>query len=218
MIEQNVKALLAQVPAGVEVVAAVKTRTAAEIMAAVNAGIRIIGHNYIQEARALADTLPQSKNFGRHFIGHLQSNKARDAVKLCDTVQTVDSVKLARALNGECAKLGKTIDILVEINSGKEENKAGVMPEDADELVLQIRELSNIRLKGLMTMGPFLDEPQDMRPYFKLTKEIFDRINSSLPAAEKMTCLSMGMTDSWRVAVEEGSNMIRVGTLLFGPR
>ena len=92
------------------------------------------------------------------------------------------------------------------------------MPEDAAELVAQIRELSNIRLKGLMTMGPFLDEPEDMRPYFKLTKEIFDRINSSLPEAEKMTCLSMGMTDSWRVAVEEGSNMIRVGTLLFGPR
>ena len=205
-------------PAGVELVGAVKTRTAQEIIEAVGAGLRHIGHNYVQEARALEPAMAGVTGVTRHFIGHLQTNKARDAVRLFDSVQTVDSVRLALVLDRECAKQGKSVDILIEINSGREEAKAGVMPEQAEALAREIAALEHVRLRGLMTMGPLLENPEDMRPYFRLTRDLFTRISAALAPERALDRLSMGMTDSWRVAVSEGSNMVRIGTMIFGPR
>ena len=219
MIAENVKRLLARLPAGVELVAAVKTRSGAEVAEALDAGLAHVGHNYVQEARAMDEALaPRRAGFRNHLIGHLQTNKAREAVRLFDVVQTVDSLRLAEALEKECSRQDKTLDILVEVNSGREENKAGVMPEAAEALVRGLFGFGRLRVAGLMTMGPFLDRAEDMRPYFRLTRGLFDGINASLPAERRLTVLSMGMTDSWEVAVAEGSNMIRVGTLIFGAR
>ena len=216
MIADNVKSILAELPPGVEIVAAAKTRTAAEIVDAIEAGVRIIGENYVQEA---ADVFPAVGRRARwHFIGHLQSNKVKRAVEIFDLVETVDSIALGREIDKRSASAGKTMDILVEVNSGREPQKAGVLPEDVEPLVRSLTALPHLRVLGLMTMGPFEGDPEDSRPYFIETRKVWDALNAlSIPGAE-MRHLSMGMTNSWRVAVEEGANLVRIGTAIFGPR
>jgi pyridoxal phosphate enzyme (YggS family) len=216
MIASNVTAILAELPPGVELVAAAKTRTAAEILEAINAGIRIVGENYVQEA---ADVFPAVGRLARwHFIGHLQSNKVKKAVEIFDLVETVDSVALGREIDKRAAAAGKTMDILIEVNSGRESQKSGVLPEEAEPLVRALVGLPNLRVLGLMTMGPFEGDPEDSRPYFKETRRVWDALKSlAIPGAE-MRRLSMGMTNSWRVAIEEGANLVRIGTAIFGPR
>jgi hypothetical protein len=152
------------------------------------------------------------------MIGHLQSNKAKKAVKIFDMIETVDSVKLAKAIDKGCGNIGKMMPILIEINSGEEPQKAGVMPGDAVALIKEISELGNIKVMGLMTMGPFAGDPEDARPYFQKTRELFEEIKKlSLPGVE-MKYLSMGMSNSYEVALEEGANMVRIGTSIFGER
>jgi len=216
VIADNVKSILAELPPGVEIVAAAKTRTAAEIVDAIEAGVRIIGENYVQEA---ADVFPAVGRRARwHFIGHLQSNKVKRAVEIFDLVETVDSIALGREIDKRSASAGKTMDILVEVNSGREPQKAGVLPEDVEPLVRSLTALPHLRVLGLMTMGPFEGDPEDSRPYFIETRKVWDALNAlSIPGAE-MRHLSMGMTNSWRVAVEEGANLVRIGTAIFGPR
>ena len=153
-----------------------------------------------------------------HMIGHLQSNKAKKAVKIFDVIETVDSIKLAKAIDKACADIGKVMSVLIEINSGEEIQKAGVLPEDAVSLVRDISELKNIKIMGLMTMGPFAGDPEDARPYFQKTKKLFEEIKKTdLPGVE-MGYLSMGMSNSYKVALEEGANMVRIGTKIFGER
>jgi pyridoxal phosphate enzyme (YggS family) len=153
-----------------------------------------------------------------HMIGHLQSNKAKKAVRLFDMIETVDSVKLARAIDKACSNIDKIMSVLIEINSGEEPQKAGVLPEDAVSLIREIAVFKNIRIMGLMTMGPFSGDPEDARPYFIKTKRLFDEIRGmGIPGVE-MRHLSMGMSNSYRVAIEEGANMIRIGTIIFGER
>ncbi len=215
-VRASVEALLAQVPPGVDVVAAVKTQSPERILEALEAGIRHIGHNYIQEAKASHPSVGARARW--HFIGHLQTNKAREAARLFDMVQTVDSLRLAQALDQECRKLSRTLDILLEVNSGREPNKAGLPPEEVLDAARQIAPLPNVRIRGLMTMGPLLADPEAYRPYFRLTRDLFRELaDAQLPGVEA-ACLSMGMSDSWRVAVEEGATMVRMGTLLFGLR
>jgi pyridoxal phosphate enzyme (YggS family) len=215
-IAAGVKAILAQLPAGVELVAAAKTRTAAEILEAVEAGVAIIGENYVQEA---ADVFPAVGRRARwHFIGHLQSNKAKKAVEIFDLVETVDSAALGRELDKRASAAGRTMEALVEINSGHEPQKAGVMPEDAEALVRALAALPRLRVQGLMTMGPFEGDPEDSRPYFKETRRVFDALRAAAIPGVEMRRLSMGMSHSWRVAVEEGATMVRLGTAIFGPR
>jgi pyridoxal phosphate enzyme (YggS family) len=152
------------------------------------------------------------------MIGHLQTNKAKKAVRIFDMIETVDSMKIANAINKECAKTGKIMPVLIEINSAEEPQKAGVMPDKAVELIREISGLEHIRIEGLMTIGPFLDNPEGLRPYFRKTKELFEKIKGmNLPNIE-MKYLSMGMSDSYRIAIEEGANMVRIGTKIFGPR
>jgi pyridoxal phosphate enzyme (YggS family) len=212
----NVKAVLAALPPGVELVAAAKTRTAAEILEAVEAGVRTVGENYVQEA---AEVFPAIGHRVRwHFIGHLQTNKVKRAVEIFDLVETVDSLALGREIDKRAAAAGRTLDVLVEVNSGREPQKAGVMPDDAEALVRSLAALPRLRVLGLMTMGPYEGDPEDSRPYFRETRRVFEALKQAVIPGIEMRHLSMGMSHSWRAAVEEGATMVRLGTALFGPR
>ena len=216
MIKENVSKILQELPEGVSLVGAAKTRTPQEILEAVEAGLEIIGENYVQEAERAFQVVGGKAKW--HMIGHLQSNKAKNAVRVFDLIETVDSIKLARAIDSACGNIDKVMPILMEINSGEESQKAGVMPEDAISLARDMSELNNIKLMGLMTMGPFAGDPEDSRPYFQKTKKLFEEIKEmGLPGVE-MKYLSMGMSNSYKVALEEGANVVRIGTKLFGER
>lgn len=216
MIQENIQQILAELPAGVTLVAAAKTRSVEEILEAARAGLQVVGENYIQEAEAAFARIGDKLRW--HMIGHLQRNKAKKAVRIFDMIETVDSFRLAAEIDKQCAKMGKTMEILVEINSGEEEQKAGVMPEEAVSLVQDLAGLENIKVLGLMTMGPFAGDPEDARPYFKKTKAIFDELKAVAIPNVEMKELSMGMSNSYRVAVEEGATMVRIGTRIFGER
>jgi pyridoxal phosphate enzyme (YggS family) len=216
MIEENVRKILEEIPPGIQLVAAAKTRTPEEIGQAVEAGVRIIGENYVQEAQAAQAVI--GKRVKWHFIGHLQTNKVKKAVEIFDMIETVDSMKLAQEINKRCATLAKTMPILIEINSGRELQKFGVLPEETLELIRDISALKNVRIKGLMTMGPFSGDPEEARPYFSVTRQLFEKIKVLDLTDSEMKFLSMGMTNSYRVAIEEGANIVRIGTKIFGER
>ncbi|HDP97707.1 MAG TPA: YggS family pyridoxal phosphate-dependent enzyme [bacterium] len=215
-IHDSVKTIMQNLPDGVRLLAAAKTRTPDEVKAAVDAGIQIIGYNYVQEAEQMYQIIGNRVQW--HMIGHLQRNKAKKAVRLFDMIETIDSVRLAKTVDRRCAEIGKVMPVLIEINSGREENKAGVLPEQVDMVIEQIRGLSNIRIQGLMTMGPLTGDPEDARPYFQVTTEIFNRLKQAEIPQVKMRYLSMGMSNSYLVAIEEGANLVRIGTRLFGER
>ena len=216
MIEQNIRQILSELPGGVQLLAAAKTREPEEVRRAVEAGVEIIGENYVQEAKRAYQVVGNKAEW--HLIGHLQKNKVKKAVGIFDMIETVDSVEIAEEINKRCAQAGKIMPVLIEINSGREKQKSGVMPEDAEELVREISSLPHIKIMGLMTMGPRFGNPENARPYFIATKEIFERLkNLNLPNVE-MKYLSMGMTNSYRVALEEGANMVRLGSKIFGER
>jgi len=216
MIQENVKKILSELPDGVHLVGAAKTRSPEEIQEAVEAGLRIIGENYVQEAERAYQKIGARVKW--HMIGHLQSNKAKKAVRIFDMIETVDSMKLAGSIDKACGNIEKVMPVLIEINSGEESQKAGVMPEDALSLIKEILALKNIRIMGLMTMGPFSGDPEDARPYFRKTREIFEEIKKMGLTHIDMRYLSMGMSNSYKVAIEEGANMVRIGTMIFGER
>ncbi len=216
MIKQNVDQILSELPDGVQLVAAVKTRAPEEILEAVASGVKILGENYVQEAEGAYEVVGNKAKW--HFIGHLQKNKVKKAVKLFDMIETVDSLELAREIDKRCAQIGKVMPVLIEINSGREEQKSGVFPEKTEQLVREISGLNNIRVMGLMTMGPRFGNPENSRPYFVETKKIFERIQKlNLPNIQ-MRYLSMGMTNSYKIALDEGANMVRIGSKIFGER
>lgn len=204
-----------QIPDYVAIVAATKQRTIEEIEEAVSAGITIVGENYVQEA---INKYKHIEGLQWHFIGHLQRNKVKDALKVFNCIQSVDSFRLAAEIDKQCAKLSKIMPILIEVNIGGEENKYGVKSDEVSDLVRQISELPNVHIEGLMTMEPYFDDPEQARPYFKQMKQIFDDIKSQNIPNVEMKTLSMGISNSYEVAIEEGSNMVRIGTKIFGPR
>ena len=215
-IRENVKTLLEELSDGVELVGAAKGRTAREIEEAIDAGLKIVGENYIQDTVLVQESV--NKDVEWHFIGHLQRNKVKKAVGIFDMIESLDSLRLAEEIDRRCREIGKVMPVLVEVNSGREEQKFGVLPEDVEELVKEASSLPNIKIMGLMTMGPRFGNPEDSRPYFIKTREIFDKIKRlNLPNVE-VRYLSMGMTNSYRVALEEGANMVRIGTKIFGER
>ena len=215
-IKQNVTQILSELPAGVQLVAAAKTRSPQEILQAVDAGVRIIGENYVQEAEKAYQAIGNRAKW--HFIGHLQKNKVKKAVSVFDMIETVDSIELAGEIDKRCAQIMKVMPVLIEVNSGREAQKAGVIPEQVEQLVREIAPLPNIKVMGLMTMGPRFGDPEDSRPFFVATKKVFDRINElNLPGVE-MKYLSMGMTNSYQVAIREGASIIRIGSRIFGER
>jgi len=215
-IAANVKRILESLPPGVILVAAAKARTPEEVEEVLRAGVTYVGHNYVQEAERM---IPAIKGKARwHMIGHLQKNKVKKALRLFDMIETLDSWPLAELIDRRCAAIGKTMPVLVEVNIGREDSKTGVLPDEVGDLVQRMSDLQHIRVQGLMTMGPRFGDPEDARPYFRATKEAFDRLaKADLPNVE-MRHLSMGMSNSYQVAIEEGANMVRLGTMLFGER
>lgn len=216
MIKENVHKLLSELPAGVELVAAAKGRTPEEIIETIAAGVKIVGENYVQEAQKAFEVIGNKVRW--HFIGHLQKNKVKKAVQIFDMIETVDSLDIAEEIDNRCVQEHKVMEVLVEINSGREKQKSGVLPEDAGALVRELTKFNNIKVMGLMTMGSYAEEEEVSRSYFKQTRQIFDQIKAAdLPGIE-MRYLSMGMTSSFKVAIEEGANMVRIGTKIFGER
>ena len=215
-IAENVKQLLTELPEGVKLVGASKTRTPAEVAEAVTAGIRIVGENYVQEAENAYKEVGNKVEW--HFIGHLQKNKVKKAIALFDMIETVDSAELAAEIDKRCGQIGRIMPVLIEINSGRESQKAGVYPENAEQLIKDIAGMKNIRVQGLMTMGPATAQPDELRACFRETKELFDSIRKATLPNVEMKYLSMGMTDSYKIALEEGANMVRIGSRIFGRR
>lgn len=215
-IKQNVNELFKELPPGVQLVAAAKTMAISQVMQAIDAGVEIIGENYIQEAEEKYKVLGNRVKW--HFIGHLQSNKVKKAVAIFDMIETVDSVAIASAINTRCAESGKVMPVLIEVNSGAEEQKSGVLTENAASVINAISRFSYLKVMGLMTMGPLTGEPEEARSYFVKTREVFEYIKSLDIAGVEMKYLSMGMTNSYKVAIEEGANIVRIGSKIFGPR
>jgi pyridoxal phosphate enzyme (YggS family) len=215
--KQNITKLLAELPDGVEVVAAAKTRTPQQVLEVVQAGIKIVGENYVKETKEAYELVGKRAKW--HFIGAFQKHNIRKKpLEIFDMIESVDSLEIAREINKKCAQIGKIMPVLIEVNSGRELQKSGVLPEDAEQLVREISGLKNIKVMGFMTMGPRFGNPEDFRPYFVEARKIFDRIKElKLPNVE-MRYLSMGMTNSYKVALEEGANIIRIGTKIFGER
>lgn len=213
-IKENVESLLKEIPKNVIIVAAVKSRRIDETIKAIKAGIQVIGENYVQEAEEAFAFMGRKARW--HFIGHLQKNKVKKAVKIFDLIETVDSSSMAREIDKRCSSLRKIMSVLCEINIAKEEAKSGIDPGEVEALIREISSLQYVKVRGLMTMGPFMEAPEKIRPYFKKTKEIFEKVKSMHIPNVEMKYLSMGMSDSYRVAIEEGANIIRIGTKIFG--
>jgi len=216
MITENVQRLLRELPEGVELLAAAKERTAEEISEAIRAGIKIIGENYLQDAQRVFPDVKEKANW--HFIGHLQTKKVRKVVEIFDMLESVDSLRLAQEIERCCAARDKLMPVLIEVNSGREEQKYGVNPEDVLELIDEISSYPHIKIMGLMTMGPRFGNPEEARPYFQKTRELFEQIKGLHSPNVEMKYLSMGMTNSYEVALEEGANLVRIGTKIFGDR
>ena len=203
--------------ASVRLVAVSKTIAADIVKEAIEAGVTILGENYVQEAREKFKALVQYP-VSWHFIGHLQSNKAKYAVRLFDLIHSVDSLKLAREIDKQAGKLDKIQQILVQVNISAEDSKSGISTEEAPGLIAEIGQLKNIAVKGLMTMPPYFYQPQKVQPFFAALRELRDQIrDQSLPNVS-LDELSMGMTGDFEVAIKEGATLVRIGTAIFGER
>ena len=210
-----------EIPGNVTIVLAGKTRTMEEIEEVIEAGATDIGENYVQEAEKMYDSLgKKAKKVRWHMMGHLQKNKINKTLRIFDVIQTVDSLEKAAAIDKRAKGTEETISVYIEINIGSEMTKAGLKPEYEviENLVREISKLEHLSLEGLMTMGPRFGDPEDSRPYFAKTRDIFERIKALNLPGVKMEILSMGMSNSYKVAIEEGSNMVRLGTVVFGER
>jgi pyridoxal phosphate enzyme (YggS family) len=206
-----------RLPSSVRLVVVSKTQSADLVRAAIGAGATILGENYIQEARDKFDALVDLPATW-HFIGHLQSNKAKYAVRMFDLIHTVDSVKLAVELDRQAARAAKVQKVLLQVNISGEATKSGTDESGVMPLVEQIRKLANLKIKGLMTMPPFFDAPERARPYFAALRALRDRVQGRFAGDLDLSELSMGMTGDFEVAIEEGATLVRIGTALFGER
>ena len=203
-------------PADVNLVAVTKTVTMDRLQAAVAAGHTLFGENYVQEAKRKIAALGPGLVW--HFVGHLQSNKAKAAVELFDLIHSVDRFRLAQALEQAAARQGKVQNILLQVNLAGEESKSGTSPEAAEDLLNKISELSHLKVMGLMTMPPWLPDPEEVRPYFRALRELRDRLRDMRLVDGDLPELSMGMTGDFEVAVAEGATLVRIGTAIFGRR
>ena len=204
-------------PDEIELLAVSKRKDAKTIKEAWLCGQRLFGENFVQEAQGKIEQLDPEISW--HFIGHLQSNKAKSAARLFKLIETVDRFKLAQTLDRHSADLGKKLDILIQVNVGKEKQKSGVLPKDAEHLIKDVSTLKNIRIRGLMTMPPYTTDPELSRPYFKSLKKMADGLSKKgyFPK-DCPVILSMGMSADYTIAIEEGATLVRVGTAIFGKR
>ncbi len=193
-------------PNASRLIAVTKNRSVKEIKTILAKGVTEIGENRVQEAQTKFPELPTGVT--KHFIGRLQTNKVRDAVKLFEMIQSVDSLRLAQTIERECAKLGKTMPVLIQVNTSGEAQKGGCAPEEAPELVRAAKELPHLRIEGLMTVAVESEDKEKVRQCFRVLKALFDGIGG-------LKWLSMGMSGDYEIALEEGANMLRIGRKLF---
>ncbi|MGB9255801.1 MAG: YggS family pyridoxal phosphate-dependent enzyme [Candidatus Korobacteraceae bacterium] len=207
-------------PDDVALMAVTKTQPAPRIIEAYEAGQRLFGENRVQEFAEKFGVLAKLQGAKFHMIGHLQSNKAAKAAEIFRAVDSVDSLKLAERLNAAAEKLGRTLDVLIEINIGGEGAKTGTAPESAEleEILSCAPEWKSLRLRGLMTVPPFTEDPEGARSYFRRLRELRDRLAARQLPAVGLDQLSMGMSHDFEVAIEEGSTCVRIGTAIFGER
>ncbi|NWF93839.1 MAG: YggS family pyridoxal phosphate-dependent enzyme [Syntrophaceae bacterium] len=200
-------------PKEIKLVAVSKTVEPARIKEAIEAGVSILGENYVQEAQRKIEEIGRSVSW--HFIGHLQSNKAKYAVRLFDMIHSLDSIALAEELNRRAEREGKVMEVMIEVNLSGEASKFGAEGEKALDIARRVLDLKNLSLVGLMTMPPYFDSPEMSRPYFIQLRELKERM-----AAQGISLreLSMGMSNDFEIAIEEGATYVRVGTAIFGPR
>jgi PLP dependent protein len=228
MVTDNLQAVLANIrtvalraqrdPNGIVLVGVTKFASVEAVGEAVRAGLGHVAENKVQLAEEKFSKLAVAgKPVTKHMIGHLQTNKVKDAVQLFDMIQSVDSQKLASEINKRAAACGKVMDILVQVDIAREEQKFGVPEEELDALLEHLAELTNLRTLGLMIMAPFTDDTAVIRSVFYRGREIFERLKKekSVPSRVEMRYLSMGMSHDYEIAIEEGANMVRIGTAIF---
>jgi PLP dependent protein len=203
-------------PHEIKLLGAAKAQSVEAIRAAVAAGVALIGENYVQEARAKIPAISAAVEW--HMIGHLQRNKTKLAVELFEVIESVDSFELAREIDKEGRKKGKTVRVFLEVNLGGEESKSGLAKEKVLHLLRAAGELPHLKIEGLMALPPFKENPEEVRPYFRQLRELQLRLQQESFPNVYLKELSMGMTHDYMVAVEEGATIVRIGTALFGPR
>ena len=206
--------LVGRDPQEITLVAVTKTVEADRIEEAIAAGVNIIGESRIQEAKEKYRKVESRIIW--HLVGHLQRNKAKDAVKIFDLIHSVDSAELAKEIDKQAKKIGKIQKILVEANVSGEESKYGLNPEGVSAFLQEVNGLPNIKVEGLMTMTPFYENPENCRPCFRKLRELIEEVKAKNIKNVEMTCLSIGMSNDFEVAIEEGSNMVRIGRAIFG--
>ena len=213
-IKDNIKKLKSEIPSNIQILAATKTRSIPQIEEAIEAGIKIFGENYVQEAEKKYSEIKKNKKIILCFIGHLQKNKINRALKIFDVVN-IDSVEIAEDID---KRADKKVKVMIEVNIADEPQKAGCKPEELIDLIKKISKLKNIEVIGLMAMPPFFQDIEKTRPYFRKMKILFDKIKKINIPNTNIEILSMGMSDSYKVAIEEGSTEVRLGSILFGQR
>ena len=201
-------------PEKIKLVAVTKTVTIEQIKEAINAGIKIIGENKVHEAKEKYRILTAETEW--HLVGHLQTNKVKYAVEIFDLIHSVDSVKLAKEINKRSLQFGKISNVLIEVNVSGEDTKYGIKPEEAELFIKIISEFPRISVRGLMTIAPMVKDKEETRPYFGKLRELSEEIKSKNIRNVKMDYLSMGMTEDFEIAIEEGANMVRIGRGIFG--
>ncbi|MDD2688699.1 MAG: YggS family pyridoxal phosphate-dependent enzyme [Candidatus Omnitrophica bacterium] len=206
-------------PNEINIVAVTKNRTSGQIKEVIEAGIADIGENRVQEALLKYNTLStidyRLSTIKWHMVGHLQTNKAKEAVKIFDLIHSIDSLRLAVEIDKQAAKINKIQNILIEVKTSKEATKFGLEPNNTAEVIGEVSGLKNIKVDGLMTIAPLVDNPEKARPYFRMLRELKEKINELRLMSYELRVLSMGMTDDYQVAIEEGSTMIRLGRAIF---
>ena len=222
-VNKNIEEIRGKIEAinkNVKLLGVTKTFSVEAVDSAVKAGLTEFGESKVQEAADKIDTINRMhKGIKWHFVGHLQSNKVRKVVEKFEVIESCDSAGLLEKISSVSLEAGRTTECLLEIKVSGEETKFGILPEDALSVIEKVKNLGGIRIKGIMTMAPYSDNPENARPYFKRAKELFDAIQSSNPGGNvTMEVLSMGMSDDFKPAIEEGSTQVRIGTAIFGRR
>ena len=232
MIQDNLTAIINRIaiaarranrsPADIKLVAVSKRIPTEKIMEAIKHGHYTFGENYVQEALEKMPFVRENQSENKisfHFIGKLQSNKARKAAELFDVIETINSVKLARTLEKHLVPLNKTLTAYLQVNIGREKQNSGIMPEDCEQLLREILQFQHIKIVGLMTMPPFCTDPEEVRPYFRKLRQLSEKLKEkNLLGKHAAIELSMGMSGDFEVAIEEGATIVRIGTAIFGSR
>jgi pyridoxal phosphate enzyme (YggS family) len=205
-------------PASVKLVAVAKTFPPETVMALSAEAPVIIGENKVQEAEGKIPLVSPSEAFAWHMIGHLQSNKARRAAELFHMIHSVDSLRLLNRLERHCDELGKELPVLIQVNVGGEASKSGCEEEELEDILVAAAGLRRVRIRGLMTIPPFLDDPEDVRPFFRRLRQLATSYGGRVSPGVELKEISMGMSHDFEVAIEEGATMVRIGTAVFGAR